>query len=87
MIRAAKAERRLEQQWQVAREDVQLIKKIGSGSFGLVYSGMWHGTEVAVKVVKDDVSQKDKQTAMDMLKKEAKTLTRVHHPNVVVGFC
>ena len=47
---------------------------------------LWQGAHVAVKVIKDDVTEKDKKLATKMLKNEAKALARVHHPNVVVSF-
>jgi serine/threonine protein kinase len=35
-------------------EDVRLLRLIGKGSFGSVYSGLWSGAPVAVKVLKQD---------------------------------
>ncbi|XP_052103351.1 tyrosine-protein kinase STK-like isoform X2 [Mytilus californianus] len=41
---------------EVARESVQLMKKIGSGSFGDVHAGKWKNTvDVAVKILKRGV--------------------------------
>ncbi|CAM4683771.1 unnamed protein product [Leuciscus chuanchicus] len=37
--------------WEIEATEVMLLSRIGSGSFGTVYKGKWHG-DVAVKVLK-----------------------------------
>lgn len=40
-------------EWEIPRDSVQLIQKLGSGNFGDVWYGLWrHSTEVAVKMLK-----------------------------------
>lgn len=52
--------------------------KLGSGSFGTVYSGSYHGTKVAVKEMEVTVP-----ADVAAFKKEAMLTFRLHHPNVV----
>lgn len=37
--------------WEVHSREVQIQKRIGTGSFGTVYKGKWHG-DVAIKILK-----------------------------------
>ncbi|RXM92121.1 RAF proto-oncogene serine/threonine-protein kinase [Acipenser ruthenus] len=37
--------------WEIEANEVMLLSRIGSGSFGTVYKGKWHG-DVAVKILK-----------------------------------
>ena len=36
---------------------VKLHKKLGEGTFGVVYSGTWNGTPVAIKTLKEAVDE------------------------------
>jgi hypothetical protein len=40
-----------EDAWEVLEQDVQVIAKIGSGSFGDIYRGRLWGSDVAVKLL------------------------------------
>ncbi|KAL5544998.1 hypothetical protein UlMin_008782 [Ulmus minor] len=62
-------------------EDITLGERIGLGSYGEVYRGDWHGTEVAVKRFLDqDISG---ESLAEFLK-EVRIMKRVRHPNVVL---
>lgn len=37
--------------WEVSHREVTVLKRIGTGSFGTVYKGKWHG-DVAIKILK-----------------------------------
>lgn len=37
--------------WEVHPSEVTILKRIGTGSFGTVFKGKWHG-DVAVKILK-----------------------------------
>ena len=85
-LQIAKFERRLEKQWQVAKEDVVISgTELGRGRFGVVKLGTYHGVEIAVKMVAENASKPQQQAAANMLRTEAKTLAKVHHPNIVVS--
>lgn len=43
----------LEPSWVIDAEQLQLIRKIGQGSFGEVFAGKWRSTAVAVKKLPD----------------------------------
>ncbi|KAK6158107.1 hypothetical protein DH2020_005421 [Rehmannia glutinosa] len=55
-------------------EDLQLREEIGQGSFGVVYRGVWNGSDVAVKVYFG--SQYTEETLLDY-KKETETSKRI----------
>ncbi|CAN1266861.1 Probable serine/threonine-protein kinase SIS8 [Linum perenne] len=62
-------------------EDITMGERIGLGSYGEVYRGEWHGTEVAVKRFLDqDISG---ESLMEF-KSEVEIMKRVRHPNVVL---
>ncbi|CAI2304586.1 unnamed protein product [Caenorhabditis sp. 36 PRJEB53466] len=66
--------------WQVNRNEVKMVKTIGSGQFGEVHLAKWRSIDVAVKMLKPDQM---KQLANTQFLEEAKTLTKLMHPNVI----
>ncbi|XP_063942444.1 probable serine/threonine-protein kinase SIS8 isoform X2 [Daucus carota subsp. sativus] len=62
-------------------EDITLGERIGLGSYGEVYRGDWHGTEVAVKKFLD---QELTGESLEEFKSEVGIMKRVRHPNVVL---
>lgn len=69
-------------------DELHIISKIGSGSYGTVYKAWWRGTIVAVKKL-DDAA--DMTSGMvELFKKEAAAMTLLsHHPSLAnfVGAC
>ncbi|XP_016500891.2 putative serine/threonine-protein kinase SIS8 isoform X1 [Nicotiana tabacum] len=62
-------------------EDITLGERIGLGSYGEVYRGEWHGTEVAVKKFLDqDITGE----SLEEFKSEVWIMKRLRHPNVVL---
>ncbi|KAI8018492.1 putative serine/threonine-protein kinase SIS8 [Camellia lanceoleosa] len=62
-------------------EDITLGERIGLGSYGEVYRGDWHGTEVAVKKFLD---QSICGESLQEIKSEVRIMKRLRHPNVVL---
>ncbi|KAK6921312.1 Serine-threonine/tyrosine-protein kinase, catalytic domain [Dillenia turbinata] len=61
--------------------EINLGERIGLGSYGEVYRGEWHGTEVAVKRFLDqDISGE----SLEEFKSEVWIMKRLRHPNVVL---
>ncbi|KAL8245906.1 hypothetical protein R6Q59_007122 [Mikania micrantha] len=66
---------------EIAWEDITLGDRIGLGSYGEVYRGDWHGTDVAVKKFLD---QEITTESLEEFKSEVRIMKRVRHPNVVL---
>ncbi|XP_022766314.1 probable serine/threonine-protein kinase SIS8 isoform X3 [Durio zibethinus] len=61
--------------------EISLGERIGLGSYGEVYRGEWHGTEVAVKKFLDqDISGE----SLEEFKSEVLIMKKLRHPNVVL---
>ncbi|XP_057850097.2 probable serine/threonine-protein kinase SIS8 [Cryptomeria japonica] len=68
-------------EWEIPWEDITLGERIGLGSYGEVYRGDWHGTEVAVKKFLDQDISGD---ALEEFRSEVRIMKRLRHPNVVL---
>ena len=67
-------------------EGYRLVEKVGRGAMGTVYKAMHKGLNrvVAIKILRRDLAA-DK-TQIERLKREAKLLAELEHPNVVRAF-
>ncbi|XP_045204192.2 tyrosine-protein kinase Tec-like isoform X1 [Mercenaria mercenaria] len=63
--------------WELDRNDLELFEVLGSGCFGTVHKGKWHGRVVAAKMMKE------RTMSEDAFLEEAKTMTQLSHPNLV----
>jgi serine/threonine protein kinase len=74
-------------EWEIAEKDIEIIERIGTGSYGEVFRGRLHGTDVAVKLLSADGGVAD--DALVSLKAEVAILSQLRHPNVVLylGAC
>lgn len=72
-------------EWEIDFKQIQILDKVGDGAFGEVFKGRLWGTEVAVKCIKGDFTEK----ALSDLKKEMTILSQIRHPNIVlyIGCC
>lgn len=56
--------------WELKREELTLLKELGSGQFGVVHLGKWKGQyEVAIKMIKEGSMSEDEffQEAQTMM--------------------
>jgi serine/threonine protein kinase len=74
------------QKWMINETDIKLGAVIGKGRSGIVYRVQCRGTVMACKIIGVGENQKHKQEAKLFLQKEAKMLSRLHHPNIVQLF-
>jgi len=72
--------------WEISERDIDVVDRIGAGSFGEVYRGLLWGTDVAVKLLS---ASEVTQEVIDSLKAEVAILSQLRHPNVVLylGAC
>ncbi|WZZ68945.1 hypothetical protein YC2023_080315 [Brassica napus] len=62
-------------------EEITLGERIGLGSYGEVYRGDWHGTEVAAKKFLD---QDLTGEALEEFRSEVQIMKKLRHPNIVL---
>ena len=65
-------------EWEIPREDLTLIREIGSGQFGCVFEGKWNNKhQVAIKQLK-----KGMMDSRDFLR-EARIMKELRHPRLI----
>ncbi|XP_078432544.1 putative serine/threonine-protein kinase SIS8 isoform X2 [Wolffia australiana] len=68
-------------EFEILWEDLTVGERIGLGSYGEVFHGVLHGTEVAIKkFLQQDLSG----DALDEFRTEVQIMKRLRHPNVVL---
>ncbi|KAL4423483.1 hypothetical protein ABPG77_003616 [Micractinium sp. CCAP 211/92] len=75
------------QDWEISFQELQMIKVLGAGSFGKVYLAIFQHTPVAAKVLlgagRDEALSLTSPRLMLELEREAGTMARLRHPNIV----
>ncbi|XP_030049755.1 serine/threonine-protein kinase A-Raf isoform X1 [Microcaecilia unicolor] len=66
--------------WEVHSSEVLVLKRIGTGSFGTVYKGKWHG-DVAIKILKVTSPTPEQIQAF---KNEMQVLRKTRHVNILL---
>ncbi|KAK2885972.1 hypothetical protein QQF64_020493 [Cirrhinus molitorella] len=66
--------------WEIEANEVMLLNRIGSGSFGTVYKGKWHG-DVAVKILKV-INPTPEQ--FEAFRNEVAVLRKTRHVNILL---
>ncbi|XP_078682103.1 tyrosine-protein kinase Src42A-like [Branchiostoma floridae x Branchiostoma belcheri] len=65
-------------QWEIPRESLKLIKKLGHGQFGEVWQGVWNNTTpVAIKTLKPG------SMSPDAFLQEAAIMKKLRHPKLI----
>ncbi|NXI55626.1 BMX kinase, partial [Chloroceryle aenea] len=70
--------------WELKREEIVLLRELGSGQFGVVHLGKWKGQyDVSVKMIKEGAMSEDEFI------EEAQTMMKLNHPKLVklYGVC
>ncbi|XP_062975593.1 serine/threonine-protein kinase A-Raf isoform X2 [Elgaria multicarinata webbii] len=65
--------------WEVSHSEVTTLKRIGTGSFGTVFKGRWHG-DVAIKILKVTNPTNEQVQAF---KNEMQVLSYLHAKNII----
>ncbi|CAH0715274.1 unnamed protein product, partial [Brenthis ino] len=74
-------------EWDIPYDELKLFEMIGTGRFGTVYRGSWHGA-VAVKLLHVNALS-DHSVPLDTFKHEVATFRKTRHENLVLfmGAC
>ncbi|KAM9264668.1 cytoplasmic tyrosine-protein kinase BMX [Cariama cristata] len=70
--------------WELKREEIVLLRELGSGQFGVVHLGKWKEKyDVAIKMIKEGAMSEDEFI------EEAQTMMKLNHPKLVrlYGVC
>lgn len=73
-------------EWDIEFSELRIGVRVGIGSFGEVFRGIWRGTEVAIKLMlEQDLTVENMQDFCN----EISLLSRLRHPNVILflGAC
>lgn len=73
-------------EWDIPFDELKMNEVIGTGRFGTVYRGYWHG-DVAVKVL--NVNYLKDEKTLEQFKNEVSTFRKTRHENVILfmGAC
>eukprot|EP00002_Diphylleia_rotans_P026303 TRINITY_DN5233_c0_g1_i1.p1 TRINITY_DN5233_c0_g1~~TRINITY_DN5233_c0_g1_i1.p1 ORF type:complete len:486 (+),score=97.19 TRINITY_DN5233_c0_g1_i1:67-1524(+) len=68
-------------EWEIQYQELKIGNKLGEGAFGVVYSGTWHGAQVAIKELKNvNADVRAKREFQD----EVAITSKLRHPNIVL---
>eukprot|EP00798_Chlamydomonas_sp_ICE-L_P014009 gene14009-19943_t len=67
--------------WEIEFSELEYGQRIGIGSYGEVYKGVWRGTEVAIKKL---LEQNLCPASLRDFRDEVSVMSRLRHPNIVL---
>lgn len=73
----------------IKNADLEELRELGSGTYGMVYFGKWRGTDVAIKKINKACFSgrpSEKERLIKDFWREACILSKLHHPNVVAFY-
>ena len=72
----------MNEEWTINPLEIDVKEKLGGGTFATVFKGAWRGTDIALKVVKQDMDTHEFAVEMNVI-------SRLHHPNILqfLGAC
>nr|XP_042901238.1 kinase suppressor of Ras 2 isoform X2 [Parasteatoda tepidariorum] len=73
-------------EWDIPYDELDINEEVGTGRFGTVYRGNWHGS-VAIKML--DMDHVDDKRTLETFKQEVATFRKTRHENLVLfmGAC
>lgn len=73
-------------EWDIPYDELKIGEQIGTGRFGKVYRGYWHG-DVAIKLLNMEYINDEK--TLEQFKMEVSTFRKTRHENLVLfmGAC
>ncbi|KFM62098.1 Kinase suppressor of Ras 2, partial [Stegodyphus mimosarum] len=73
-------------EWDIPYDELDINEEVGTGRFGTVYKGNWHGS-VAIKML--DMDHVDDKKTLETFKQEVATFRKTRHENLVLfmGAC
>lgn len=75
-------------EWDIAYDELELVEEIGTGRFGTVFRGNWHGS-VAIKRLNMGSNAHEDRKVFETFKQEVATFRKTRHENLVLfmGAC
>lgn len=73
------------QEWDIPYDELKIGEPIGTGRFGTVYRGNWHG-DVAIKVLNMDCSDNDKILKAFRLEVRKKYITVIYFKKYFINY-
>ncbi|XP_074281549.1 uncharacterized protein LOC141606357 [Silene latifolia] len=67
--------------YEIMWEDLTVAERIGQGSCGTVYHGLWYGSDVAIKVFS---KQEYSEEVIFSFRQEVSLMKRLRHPNILL---
>lgn len=69
---------------EINSDELQLLRQIGSGGFGVIHKAFWRGTVVACKTIRTDMFAEEQLAALEDLHLEVQVLQQLRHPNIMM---